>query len=77
MNINHYKKLKIRMLEKGVRQIDLVPVIGRKICYISSRLNGKEPWNTEEIQAIGTLLEIPREQWFDYFIDENGKEEKS
>ena len=64
-----YATLKALMFEKDVRQIDLEPVIGRKIAYISTRLNGKEPWNTEEIQAIGKLLEIPREQWLDYFID--------
>ena len=41
-----YAKLKALMFEKDVRQIDLEPVIGRKIAYISTRLNGKEPWNT-------------------------------
>ena len=53
-----YAKLKALMYERDVRQIDLEPVIGRKIAYISTRLNGKEPWNTQEMQAIGTLLEI-------------------
>lgn len=43
-----YAKLKALMYEKDVRQIDLEPVIGRKIAYISTRLNGKEPWNTQE-----------------------------
>ena len=65
-----YAKLKALMYEKDVRQIDLEPGIGRKIAYISTRLNGKEPWNTQEMEAIGTLLEIPREQWLDYFIDQ-------
>ena len=68
-----YAKLKALMYEKDVRQIDLEPVIGRKIAYISTRLNGKEPWNTQEMEAIGTLLEIPREQCLDYFSDDQAR----
>ena len=68
-----YAKLKALMYEKDVRQIDLEPIISRKIAYISTRLNGKEPWNTQEMQAIGQLLEIPREQWLDYFIDDQAR----
>lgn len=70
MDLKHYKKLKIRMMKKEISQKDLVPVIGRKIAYISSRFNGKHPWNTKEMEVIGTLLEIPKEQWLDYFVDE-------
>lgn len=61
-----YMKLKARMFEMGVRQIDLQPVIGRGLAYISTRLNGHEPWNVEEMQKLGDLLEIPREQWADH-----------
>ena len=62
-------KLKALMYEKEIRQIDLAPVIGRGIAYISSRLNGHEPWNCEEMVKIGELLEIPREKLLEYFLE--------
>lgn len=66
-----YAKLKSRMYEMDIRQVDLVPVVGRKIAYISVRMSGKAPWNTAEMKAIGEFLEIPRDQWLDYFMDED------
>lgn len=66
-----YVKLKSRMYEMDMRQVDLVPVVGRKISYISVRMSGKVPWNTAEMKAIGEFLGIPREQWLDYFMDED------
>lgn len=65
-----YAKLKALMFEKDIRQIDLEPVIGRKIAYIATRMNGKLPWNTDEMKAIGELLGIPKEEWLDYFTEE-------
>ncbi len=48
-----YAKLKSLMFKLDIRQIDLEPIIGRKIAYIAARMNGKAPWNTAEIKAIG------------------------
>lgn len=64
-----FSKLKALMFEKEIRQIDLEPIVGRGINYISRRFNGKEAFNTKEMQSIGTMLEIPKEQWLDYFIE--------
>lgn len=71
-----YAKLKALMYEKGIRQIDLEPIIHRKIAYIATRMCGKAPWNTAEIKAIGNLLGIPRDQWLDYFMEEEPAIEK-
>ncbi len=65
-----YMKLKALMFEKDVRQIDLVPVIRRKTAYIAARMNGKYPWNTAEMKAIGELLGIPRSQWLEFFMED-------
>lgn len=65
-----YAKLKARMFERDVRQVDLVPVLGRGIAYISTRLNAHKPWNTDEMQRIGELLDIPQTEWPDYFINQ-------
>lgn len=64
-----FSKLKALMFEKEIRQIDLEPIVGHGINYISRRFNGKEAFNTKEMQSIGTMLEIPKEQWLDYFIE--------
>ena len=57
------------MFENEVRQVDLEPLIGRKIAYISVRMNGQRPWNIKEMEQIGTFLNIPKEQWLDYFTE--------
>lgn len=69
-----FAKLKARMYAMDVRQVDLVPVIGRKTAYITTRMSGKSPWNTAEMKAIGDFLGIPKEQWLDYFMDEEDPE---
>lgn len=65
-----YAKLKALMLEQDVRQVDLEPIIGHKIAYITTRMNGHAPWNTAEMKAIGEYLGIPKDEWLDYFMEE-------
>lgn len=64
-----FAKLKALMYEKDFIQADLAREVRRSGTYITVRMNGKEPWSLDDVQAIGTMLEIPREQWLDYFID--------
>jgi len=64
-----FAKLKALMFERDVTQEDLTDVVGRGRSYVSKRLNGREPWTLDDVQAVGAFLEIPREQWLDYFID--------
>lgn len=63
-----YTKLKGRMFEMGITQLELQPVIKRGQAYITMRINGHKPWNAQEIVKPGTFLQIPREQWPDYFM---------
>ena len=72
-----YAKLKARMFEMDIRQIDLESIVGHKIAYITTRMNGHAPWNTAEMKAIGELLDIPRDEWLDYFMEEEIPTEKS
>lgn len=64
-----FNKLKTLMYELNVTQDDLVPVIDRSSAYISLRLTARRPWNTDEIQLIAAFLDIPREEWLEYFIE--------
>lgn len=65
-----FAKLKALMFESEITQKDLVGVIGRKTTYISHRMTGAEPWNLNDVRKIAEFLEIPREQWLNYFMDE-------
>ncbi len=64
-----FAKLKALMYEREVVQADLAATLGRSQTYIVVRMNGKEPWSLDDVQTIGNMLEIPREQWLDFFID--------
>ena len=65
-----FGKLKSLLFENGYTHADLVPVIGRETAYISLRMNAKKPWNTDEIRQIAAFLDIPRDEWLDYFIED-------
>ena len=65
-----FARLKALMYEQEITQADLVPVMGHGTTYISERLNGKQPWDTDGMRAVGNLLGIPRDQWLDYFMEE-------
>lgn len=69
MAARRWSKLKGRMFECGVTQVDLMEATGRGQTYISSRVNGFMPWSGEDMQKIGALLQIPRAEWVEYFID--------
>lgn len=64
-----FSKLKARMFEQDISQQYLAKRLGKGITYLSRRLNAHEPFTTEDMQAIGLVLEIPRDQWLDYFIE--------
>lgn len=64
-----YTKLKGRMFERGVKQRDLLPIIGgRSMAYLSPRISQKKPWKADEIKAIAEFLEIPSAEWAEYFF---------
>ena len=69
MAARRWSKLKGRMFECGVTPAELMEITGRGQTYISARINGFMPWSGEDIQKIGNLLEIPRTDWVEYFID--------
>ena len=68
MNYSSYTKLKGRMFERGVTQKDLQVITGRGQSYVTTRVNQHKPWTCKEMKAIGELLEIPQEQWAEYFV---------
>lgn len=65
-------KLKARMFEMGITQQEVANAIGKGLAYTCRRCNGWIPWNIQEMTVIGTMLELPREQWLDYFSMQEG-----
>ena len=67
-----FAKLKNLLFERELTQDDAAEVLGRGTTYVSRRMNGHEPWNFDDAEKLGGLLEIPRAEWADYFT-EGGK----
>lgn len=64
-----FSRLKSLMYERELTQSDLTEVVGRGKTYISRRLNGKEPFNTEDIKIISDMLNIPLSECTEYFFE--------
>lgn len=67
-----FAKLKTAIFEAELTREDLAKACGRGVTYISRRLNAREPFDTEDMKAIGNLLGLDRARWLDYFMDDAG-----
>lgn len=68
-----FLRLRVRMLERGLRQRDLARIAGCSSSTITQRLRGEQPWTAREMSAIGRALDIPREEYGAIFFDEEGR----
>ena len=68
-----FLKLRVRMLERGLRQRDLARIAGCSSSTITQRLRGEQPWTAREMSAIDRALDIPREEYGAMFFDEEGR----
>lgn len=64
-----FSKLKALMFEQDVSQEYLAKKLGRGVTYLSKRMNAHEPFTTQDMKVIGSVLEIPRERWLEYFME--------
>ncbi len=64
-----FARLKSALYEAELTQADIARACGRGTTYISRRMNGREPFNTADMLVIGRLLDLPRDQWLNYFVD--------
>ena len=53
------KKLKVAMYQHGVTYDTLQKQFGCGTNYLSNRLQGRQPWNLEEVYQLCDLLAIP------------------
>lgn len=64
-----FAKLKALMFEQDVSQEYLAKKMGRCVTYLSRRMNAHESFTIEDMRVISAVLDIPREQWLDYFME--------
>lgn len=65
-----FSKLKGRIREKGVTQDAVAAAIGISKCTFSLKINGNTYFTQEEIFLIAEFLDIPKEQYNEYFFIE-------
>lgn len=66
-----FAKLKALMFEQEVTQADIAKAAGRSKTYIASRMTGREAFDLNDMRIIASLLDLPREKWLDYFMEDS------
>ncbi len=67
-----FAKLKALMFEQEVTQADIAKAAGRSLTYIASRMTGREVFDLNDMKVIAELLDLSREKWLDYFMEDKG-----
>ena len=62
MKIRRYEVLKREFKAKDIDYRYLSSKIGRSTAYISTRMQGRQPWNQSDMYAIMELLNMPLNQ---------------
>lgn len=63
-------RLRARFRDCGYRDKEVAAGIGMSAYALSSRLNGRQKWNSDEIEAVCELLEIGQEEIGELFFPE-------
>lgn len=66
---DQYRKLRLKIIEKGYHHDEAAQLIGRSEGYFSSRITGKKAWDQDDIRRLADLLEIPPSEWMEYFFE--------
>ena len=61
-------KLKARIMEFGFTQKDLAKALNIALPTVSQKLNNKRPMYLQEADIIANLLEIPTQEFGEYFF---------
>ena len=66
-----YSKLRGRIRERYKSQAAFADALGKSVCTVSLKLNGKVEWSAPEIRKTCELLEIPPAEIPQYFFYTN------
>ena len=64
-----FHKLRVRFAECEMRQGDVAQAAGIAKSTMTARMKGSQPWTSDEIMAVAKVLNIPREQFGEYFFE--------
>lgn len=64
--------LRVKMLQQGLTQSALADAAGISRATLSARLNGSQPWLSSEMDRVGKVLGIPRDEYGRLFFDDAG-----
>lgn len=64
-----FHKLRVRFAECEMRQGDVAQAAGIAKSTMTARMKGYQPWTSDEIMAVAKVLNIPREQFGEYFFE--------
>ena len=64
-----FHKLRVRFAECEMRQGDVAQAAGITKSTMTARMKGYQPWTSDEIMAVAKVLNIPREQFGEYFFE--------
>lgn len=68
MRSKPFLKLKGRIVELGYTQGEIADKLGITLPRFNEKLNGKTDFWLSEIFELATLLDIPTDQYYDYFF---------
>lgn len=64
-----FMKLRLKIMEKQMTHEYVAERIGRSATYLSTRMTGKDPFDTNDIRKLADLLEIEKADWLAYFFE--------
>lgn len=64
-----FHKLRVRFAECEMRQGDVAQAAGIAKSTMTARMKGYQPWTSDEIMDVAKVLNIPREQFGEYFFE--------
>ena len=71
-----FHKLRVRFAECEMRQGDVAQAAGIAKSTMTARMKGYQPWTSDEIMAVAKVLDIPREQYGEFFFEPSPKSKK-
>lgn len=68
-----YKALRIKMMENDITQREVARQAGISPSTMSARMSGQRPFDAQEMQSIAEILDIPPQEYWQYFFPLHAK----
>ena len=64
-----FHKLRVRFAEMELKQNEVARAAQMAPSTLTARMQGKQPWTSDEITRVAAVLNIPREQIGEFFLE--------